>query len=369
MEWRTPNPYVIDTRNVHTALPRAMEIILAESVSHPSRNGDVFVMDHPVMTVYRRPWERVLFWHERDANPYFHFMEALGFIGNVQDVEFYAQYAKQIRAYSDDGKTLAGNYGTRWRAYFDRDMLSWAIGRLRADPNDRRVVISMWDGFEDPVRADMGGLDVPCNTNIFLRIVNNRLDMMVNCRSNDILFGAYGANAVHMSVVQEYLASSIGVRQGRYYQNSFNWHAYRNFWDVVMNERSALSQETSLRRAIASSEEETWNPYASGELGERLTHPLMANTDHAAWDASLAIFLAGGIDYGDGLTDPFFTEVAVPLRESHAAYRQKQYTAARELALSCAAPDWRKGCLDWLERRAAERAARAAEQNRVDAAG
>lgn len=369
MEWRTPNPYVIDTRNVHTALPRAMEIILAESVSHPSRNGDVFVMDHPVMTVYRRPWERVLFWHERDANPYFHFMEALGFLGGVQDVEFYARYAKQIRTYSDDGKTMPASYGHRWRTYWDRDQLSWAIRRLRDDPHDRRVVISMWDPDVDPLKADNGSKDVPCNTSIFLRIVNNRLDMQVNCRSNDLFWGCYGANAVHMSFVQEYLACAIGVKQGRYYQNSWNWHAYRTFWDVVMNERSALSQETSLRRAIASSEEEAWDPYASGELGERPTHPLMANTDHAAWDAQLGIFLAGGVAEGDGLTDPFFTEVAVPLRESHDAYRQKHYTAAQDLAASCIAHDWRKGCLDWLERRAAERAARTTEQNRVDAAG
>jgi thymidylate synthase len=71
-----------------------------------------------------------------------------------------------------------------------------------------------------------GGKDVPCNTNAFFRVTNGKLDMMVNCRSNDIFWGAYGANAVHFSFLQEYVASSIGVEVGRYWQNSFNFHAY-----------------------------------------------------------------------------------------------------------------------------------------------
>jgi thymidylate synthase len=313
------------------------------------------------MTVYHRPWERVQFWKERDANPFFHFMEGLAFLGGRYDVEFFATYAKQIRNYSDDGETLPASYGHRWRNYFDYDQLTWAIGRLRNNPADRRVVISMWNPDTDPMKADNGSKDVPCNTNIFLSVRGHQLDMMVNCRSNDIFWGAYGANAVHMSMLHEYLARSIGVGQGKYYQNSWNWHAYEDFYKIVMNERQPANEESSLRGAIAQflddGEDLLWDPY--NLIGHLI--PMMRSdtydrrADFRAWDAQLAIFLAGGMPQGGELTDPFFTRVAVPIRDAHAAYRRKDYNLANDLIAECQAADWRLGCHEWLNRRAAER--------------
>jgi len=375
MDWSTPNPYVIDIRNVHVALPTALYVLLTSTgVSQDSRNGEVFVMEHPVMTVYRKPQERVVFWHERDANPFFHFMEGLGFLGGRYDVEFFATYAKQMAAYSDDGEVLPASYGRRWRSYFDFDQLPWAIKRLRNDPNDRRTVISMWDADVDSMKADNGSKDVPCNTNIFLNIRHNRLDMMVNCRSNDIFWGAYGSNAVHMSMLLEYLASSIGVSIGRYYQNSFNWHAYRGFYEKVMNERTGLYEGHSLRENIAKvpdgPAEAIWDPYVDSSFqrgnrpGGAVFHgliPMMKRqefdnrADYIAWDAELAIFLGGGINKHDGLTDPFLTRTAVPLRDAHKAYREQRYDDAFEIAHRIQADDWRVGCKDWLHRRRMDR--------------
>ena len=47
-----------------------------------------------------------------------------------------------------------------------------------------------------------------------LKIKNGRLQMTVHCRSNDIIWGTYGANAVHFSILQEYVAARIGVDLG-----------------------------------------------------------------------------------------------------------------------------------------------------------
>jgi hypothetical protein len=54
------------------------------------------------------------------------------------------------------------------------------------------------------------------------------LDLTVCCRSNDAIWGAHGANAVHFSVLQEYLAARIGVGVGTMYQWSNNYHAYES---------------------------------------------------------------------------------------------------------------------------------------------
>lgn len=349
--------YTIPVRNVHAAYPEALNVVLEYCDQRPSRNGPVYVSPWPVATVYERPWERVVFWEERDANPYLHFMEALGFLGDVNSVEFYARYGKQMRAYSDDGVVLAGDYGHRWRTYFDRDQLHWAIGRLQADPNDRRVVISMWDPFGDPILADKGGKDVPCNTQIMLGVNSGALCMQVNNRSNDIAWGAYGANAVHMGFVHEYLAAGIGLKMGWMIQNSFNWHIYHDFYIKMMNDRKARIEEHGLRKAMTTPASARWNPY--GELPHGLmTYSLVNATDIKDWDAELGIFLNGATDQGDGLTDAFFLNVAAPIRDSHAAYRNGDFAEARAIVERCAAEDWRRGCLEWLERRELQRNAK-----------
>jgi len=68
---------VLHVRNVHDALVRGMDLLYIEDNESDSRNGKVYEATTPVTTVYKEPKERVLFWEERDANPFFHFMEGL----------------------------------------------------------------------------------------------------------------------------------------------------------------------------------------------------------------------------------------------------------------------------------------------------
>ncbi len=99
---------VIEVRNVHDALVRGMDLLQIEDFTNESRNGRVYQAKTPVTTVYERPKERVLFWAERDANPFFHFMEGLWMLDGRNDLEFVKHFAKSMENYSDDGKSLWG---------------------------------------------------------------------------------------------------------------------------------------------------------------------------------------------------------------------------------------------------------------------
>src|SRR5271155_5436186 len=110
-------------RNVNDALKQALLALEAHGVRETSRNGEVLVFPEPVTITYTRPTERVLFSPMRDANPWLHLMESLGFLAANPDLEWYAYFSKNIRNYSDNGKTLWGNYGVRWREWFDYDQL------------------------------------------------------------------------------------------------------------------------------------------------------------------------------------------------------------------------------------------------------
>lgn len=223
---------VIEARNVHDALPLALELLFRHGVFRESRNGPVLMMDTPVTTVYAQPLERVVFWEERDANPFFHLYESLWMLDGRNDVAGVARYAKQMLQYSDDGKTLHGAYGHRWRwRPEDRDsrmvpfdQLTQIALMLNENPNDRRAVLSMWNAGWDLGRK---GKDIPCNVTATFQIgTDGCLHLVVFNRSNDIVWGCYGANAVHFSFLLEYVALAIGALVGTYTQISVNWHGY-----------------------------------------------------------------------------------------------------------------------------------------------
>lgn len=337
---------VIHARNVQQALPEALYQLEAEGVTSESRNGPVRKFDQPVTTVYERPTERVMFWPSRDANPFFHLFESLWMLSGRNDVEFVAGMVGRMRSYSDDGVTLHGAYGYRWRCWFGFDQLARIVSALAADPTDRRQVLSMWDATSDLGRK---GKDLPCNLQALFTINNvGSLDMIVTNRSNDIVWGAYGANAVHFSYLQEYVASSLGRRVGRYWQVSANFHAYVE----VLKGVNALA---SAAPDAMMPEELRWaglDPYADGFVEPFPLMTLPANE----WSEDLMAFMENPTVIG--LRDPFFRKVAVPMWLAYQLYRETpgvgKFAVANAQLSRVAATDWRLAAQEWIARRHAK---------------
>lgn len=354
----------LTARNVHAVLPEAINRIQTYGVEEESRNGPVLVLPMPVDTLYTHPEERVLFWPQRDANPFFHFFEGLWMIQGRSDVAFLTQFAKQIGAYSDDGATLHGAYGYRWRCKFADDQLEWAIERLKKDPNDRRVVITMWDPSSDMAQADKGGKDVPCNTQIYLCIKKTqegpKLCMKVNCRSNDILWGAYGANAVHMSMLQEYLALNIGVGVGWYIQASFNWHVYKDFLEKMLARPKPRSDQDDLSHHCLQQLATFPNPYELATAERTLVRPFKMIERPERWKQELCGFfeISDGLGFKEPFEEPFFRDVVVPLFSAHYAYKLGDYENAFAELRGCTAIDWQIAAWEWLKRREAQQEAK-----------
>lgn len=330
----------IEVRNAHEALPEALYQLRTCGVERPSRNGPVLMFPTPLTTLYRRPTERVVFWPQRDANPFFHFFEALWMLSGREDVEFPTRFNSRFATYSDDGVTFNGAYGFRWRAYFGADQLRSIASSLRERPDCRRQVLTMWDPRRD---LGSGSKDVPCNTQAyFQRDAEGRLDMVVTNRSNDLVWGAYGSNAVHFSMLQEYVAALIGCPVGRYWQVSMNSHLY------VDHHRELL--EPLSVEAVHPPSMWTCNPYAAGNVD---AHP-MVSIPAGRWDRELAEFMANPASAGL-CDDPFFSRVAAPMYRAYARFSDREnphrvMDAQVELG-ACVASDWKRACVEWLERR------------------
>jgi len=338
---------VIRANNVNSALSQALQSLLAVGITEPSRNGPVLKFPEPVTTVYERPTERVLFSPMRGANPTFHLLESLWMLAGRNDVAFPATLVKNMRSFTDDGKTFHGAYGYRWRNYFRHDQLDLAIKELIANPNSRRVVLQMWnampttDGIvSDLYAATHGGKDVPCNTAIYFKVRDGRLDMTVSNRSNDVIWGCYGANAVHMSILQEYVALCVGLPVGRYWQVADDLHVYT---DKYPRESLALlASDTEAHDLYMHGRAVPTSLIADGE------YPVLFNSDLREW---FDIFDHGGIQDVPKHTysTQFFENTAKPMLKSWLLRFTAE--AAAEWAERVQAMDWRMSQQIWLANR------------------
>lgn len=331
---------LITVRNVNDALIDGLRSLSEEGLDRDSRNGPVKVFPYPVTTHYKYPDERVIFHPKRDANPYFHFMESLWMLAGRRDVAWISQFSSNIANFSDDGVNFHGAYGHRWRNHFEVigtdfavDQLGTIAHLLKQNPDDRRTVLQMWDTSWD---LGMDGKDFPCNLTCTFRInPYGKLDMTVFNRSNDMIWGAYGANAVHFSVLQEVMAAWIGVPIGGYWQVSTNLHAYHNTL-----ERHGLVIETPLKE----------DPYTLGDVAPSK----IVNTPIEIWFQDLDMFMNEGQVMG--YRDRFFKKTAVPMLNSWYSWKNRENPEhvgeAMKWADQIEAEDWRRACTEWLERRA-----------------
>lgn len=343
---------VIESFNANDALAAGLDHLLIDGAYEPSRNGRVLVSRTPVTTITHRPRERVLFSALRDANPFFHVMEAVWMLCGRDDVALPAKYAKQLELYSDDGNTLNGAYGARWRSHFGFDQLEDIIRELQENPSSRRCVLSMWDGNEDLQSAANGSKDVPCNTHIYFRVAPHGLDMTVCCRSNDAVWGAHGANVVHFSFLLEYVANCIGVRVGRMYQVSNNYHIYADREDV-----KRLLDTVGARLYVPDQRYHSLRPSAFGactggaERSVRAAWVGSAQTIlHHALEGNARDLYRNVHDFGSA-ADPFLAQTVIPLAAAHEAYKAGAHEDAARIASQIEAPDWNVACLEWFQRR------------------
>lgn len=215
------------------ALYLALHGLADDHVYSDSRNGPVLRFPGLVVTEWKNPLSRISWSPVRDANPFLHLIESFWMLAGRNDVELVAKLAPNMRNYSDDGSTLFGAYGHRWRRHFGHDQIAKIIAELKSNPTSRRCVLQMWDGVMELDRATGGGKDVCCNHAITFDPCDGVLNMTVSNRSNDMVWGAYGANVVHMSILHEYVAAQTGLKLGSYFQASSNLHLYLDLSPVM----------------------------------------------------------------------------------------------------------------------------------------
>lgn len=350
--------------------PTAYAVNVKPSITRTStRNGLVLTIDEPVTITYRNPRRRVLFNRGRDANPFFHMMEALWMLAGHNDIAPLLYYNKHVASFSDDGRTWHGAYGHRWRRYYGYDQLEAVIDVLTRQPDNRRTVLQMWFISDlERVRTMPECKDVPCNTQVMFKVrreanknrkgdntltPNGYLDITVTNRSNDLVWGALGSNYVQFSMLQEYIANAIDVEVGLYHQISNNLHVYLPPDGSPPTQSNHFNpnewQENPCNWYESTAARRDHNLYTTEYLPQRIYATPSQRKDFDL-DCALLFSVPAEAHYHiTGFRTPFFTNVIRHMVMAWGYHKQKDYFNAILSAGQISSEDWRVACTNWLK--------------------
>ena len=134
--------------------------------------------------------------------------------------DIYGKIPEIWKRMADQNGHVNSNYGYQWERNAQLDMV---VEMLKHNPDTRQACISIYDGKEISSYA----FDTPCTYAIQFTIVNNRLDMCVTMRSNDLWYG-FCNDQYQFSKLQELMAYRLDIETGTYYHFAHNMHLYNN---------------------------------------------------------------------------------------------------------------------------------------------
>ncbi len=187
---------------------------------------------HPVIVELTNPLARTLIYPKRGNNPFQSLAETMWVMAGRNDVEWLSQFLPRAVDFSDDGKVWRAGYGPRIRNWKNNnDQLMFVIKTLTKDPASRQAIISIWD---PELEGNVGSSkDFPCCNWVHFMIRNGKLDCTLTMRSNDAIWGWSSINVYEWTVIQEVIASCLGVEVGSYYHLSDSLHVYEHHYEKM----------------------------------------------------------------------------------------------------------------------------------------
>ena len=135
---------------------------------------------------------------------------------------------------SDGNGNVNSNYGWQWERGYQLDKV---VAQLKDNAGTRQAAISIYDGKE----ISKYKYDTPCTYAVQFTIVDNKLDMCVVMRSNDLWFG-FCNDQYQFSKLQEMVSKRAGYDMGTYYHFAHNLHIY----DDQLPEQNTLTSRARI---------------------------------------------------------------------------------------------------------------------------
>lgn len=143
------------------------------------------------------------------------------YLSGNPNAEEIAKFAPIWYKMMDFDGNVRSNYGWQWEREHQLDKV---VAILRDNNDTRQASISIYDGKEISTYRN----DTPCTYAIHFYIHNNKLNMSVMMRSNDIWYG-FCNDQYCFSELQKIVAERLSIDVGTYYHFVNNLHVYEDF--------------------------------------------------------------------------------------------------------------------------------------------
>ena len=144
--------------------------------------------------------------------------------------KLYGKIPEIWRRMADKYGNVNSNYGYQWQRsdWNGISQFDYVVNLLKQNPKTRQAAISIYDGKEH----NNYELDTPCTYAIQFTIVNDKLNMCVTMRSNDLWYG-FCNDQYCFSRLQLMIADRLEIRLGTYYHFVHNLHLYNNIIEKI----------------------------------------------------------------------------------------------------------------------------------------
>ena len=138
--------------------------------------------------------------------------------------ELYGKVPEIWKRMADGQGNVNSNYGWQWKR---NGQIDYVIDLLRHQPDTRQAAISIYDCKEH----DTFAFDTPCTYAVQFTILDNKLNMSVVMRSNDLWYG-FCNDQYQFSKLQHYIWNRLinieGLEIGTYFHFAHNLHLYND---------------------------------------------------------------------------------------------------------------------------------------------
>lgn len=247
--------YQAEYKGINAFLKGSCQLLLEEGRKRETRGNVCYELPEPYMFKIANPTARLVTIPERKWYATLPYAESLWLASGRNDMAFIRHYLARMDDFSDNKIYMRGGYGPRFRHFngknfdyavdnhleeqaYEVDQFRYVLECFKEDYQTRRSIVTIGDPMKDDFDADhhlKHTLDVPCTRMLhFMRDASeNKLNLVVSMRSNDMLWGASAVNIFNFTFIQEYFAAMLDMEIGSYFHIANNFHFYEDKLEMV----------------------------------------------------------------------------------------------------------------------------------------
>lgn len=154
--------------------------------------------------------------------------ELLWYFSGNDKLDFIQYYIDGYKRESYDGKTVYGGYGPRlFNSACKYNQVKNVINLLKEHNSSKRAVIQLFESRDIVPNKKWNVPSIPCTCTLQFMIRNQKLNMISFMRSNDAYRGL-PHDIFAFTMLQEFIASAIGIDIGIYKHCVGSLHLYQN---------------------------------------------------------------------------------------------------------------------------------------------